>query len=335
MNRLPDHSDAEQQAALWAARLEGSTLTAAQRTALDSWLEEAPVHRALLSQYCQLSADLEQQLPLIAGIRELSAESLVAPKTVRSHSWSRRPLMAGAALAAAAAVALVAWLARPQPQFTAVATAVSQRQAVDLADGTRVELNAQTNLRAEIGPHSRRVRMAAGEAFFAVHKDPSRPFIVETPAGSVRVTGTQFSVRTESPTAFEVIVAEGSVQAWPETDGQRGAEPVRLTAGSRLSAKGAQVTRQHLDPADLTDALAWRQGQVVFKDTPLGEALARFARYHGIAISTGPGAAELKLGSRFSLDDLDGFLSGLQEALPVTVTRGTGGSVQVDRRPGD
>ena len=38
--------------------------------------------------------------------------------------------------------------------------------------------------------------LAAGEAFFQVAKDSARPFFVETAAGSVRVTGTQFNVRT-------------------------------------------------------------------------------------------------------------------------------------------
>ena len=63
----------EEQAALWAARLDGASLTATDRAALDAWLAEDAAHRALLSRYCQFSADLEQQLPLLvaAGAVEL------------------------------------------------------------------------------------------------------------------------------------------------------------------------------------------------------------------------------------------------------------------------
>src|SRR5262245_38043202 len=199
MNASPRPVDpADEQAALWAARLDGSVLSAAQRTALDTWLAANPAHRTLLSRYCQFSADLEQQLPLLAGIKELSDGTTPARYAAQPQPWLRRPLMAAAMLTAAAAVALVFWVARPRTQFENIATPVAQRSALTLVDGTRVELNAQTSLAIEIDGRGRRVRLASGEAFFAVHKDPSRPFTVETPAGSVRVTGTQFDVRSES-----------------------------------------------------------------------------------------------------------------------------------------
>ncbi len=62
---------------------------------------------------------------------------------------------------------------------------------------------------------------------------------------------------------------------------------------------------------------------------PLSEALARFARYHGHGITATPEAANLKVGGRFSLDDLNGFLTTLEEVLPVRVSRGLNGTVQV------
>ncbi len=66
---------AEEQATLWAARLDGSVLSADQRIALDAWLTADPAHRVLLSSYCQFSADLEQQMPLLAGIKGLPADT--------------------------------------------------------------------------------------------------------------------------------------------------------------------------------------------------------------------------------------------------------------------
>ena len=54
-------------AALWAARLEGGTLDAADGNALDAWLAASPAHRAALSLYCQFSADLEVQLPALVA----------------------------------------------------------------------------------------------------------------------------------------------------------------------------------------------------------------------------------------------------------------------------
>lgn len=335
MNTDREHSDpiSDETASLWAARLDGSVLSAADRTALDEWLAGAPAHRALLARYCQFSADLEQQLPLLAGIKDQSAE-ILAPKSAQPHPWLRWSMMAGTLLTAAAAVALVFWLVRPGPQVTSFTTPVAQRQDLTLADGTRVVLNAQTSLQVEIGRKERRVRLASGEAFFAVHKDARRPFIVETPAGSVRVTGTTFAVRTETADSLEVTVVEGSVQARPGELAGRPVSPVQLAAGDRLSAGAAGVSVEALSAAALDDALAWRQGQIVFAGVPLRTALARFARYHGRGITATAEAAELRVGARFSLDDLDGFFSYLEMAFPgVSVTHDLSGNVQVSMRP--
>ena len=320
---------AEEAAALWAARLDGSVLTAGQRIALDTWLEASPDHRTLLSSYCQFSADLEQQLPLIAGVREMSAGELAAPEIAQPLPWLRWPLMAGATLTTAAAIALTFWVARPQPQFTNLATPIAQRQSLTLADGTRIELNAQTSLSTEIGPTLRHVRLAAGEAFFAVHKDPSRPFVIETPAGSVQVTGTQFDVRAETATALEVTVSEGSVQVAPA-----GADKsVALVPGQKLSASNGQVTVEQLSATDLDSTLAWRQGKIVANGMPLREVVARFARYHGRGITVAPEVAELRVGARYSLDDLEGFFAALDEStLGVKVTHNPNGTVQVGPR---
>lgn len=315
---------ADEHAALWAAKLDGSVLTAAERTALDTWLAAHPSHRDALSAYCQFSADLEQQLPLLAGIRDSAAESSREQPTARPRPWPLRPLWAGVALMAAAAVALVLWTARVPTEEENLSTPIGQRITVTLADGSRVELNTQTNLQVALGRSERRVRLAAGQAFFAVAKDPARPFIVETPAGSVRVTGTQFDVQCVTAENFAVTVLEGSVQVRPGA----ATEPQALKPGDRFA--DGRVTA--LTPAELAAALAWRDGLVVFKDTPLHEALAYFARYHGRSLAASPDAAQLRLTARVNVDNLDEFLASLEQLLPVRVTRDLHGNVQVSLR---
>jgi transmembrane sensor len=204
---------------------------------------------------------------------------------------------------------------------------VAGRQTLELADGTRVELNARTSLEVRFDGQARRVRLAAGEAFFAVHKEPDRPFLVETPGGTVRVTGTHFDVRADSEAPFEVTVVEGSVQAQPTA-----AAPVALVGGQQLTAgpEGPQV--RPLSPAAIDDALAWRHGQIVFADARLDTALARFARYHGRPIRASADAAALHIGGRYSLDDLDGFFAALEEILPVRVVPQGADAVEIRLR---
>lgn len=329
MNSHPSSdSPGHDQAALWAARLEGSDLSAADRAALDAWLAEDPSHRALLSSYCQFSADLEVQLPALveAGFVEMPA------KAQPERAWWTFPRIAGFATLAVAVFVLGFLVARPGAQAENFASPPGQRQTFALADGTRVELDAHTTLQFTARGSERRAKLEGGEAFFVVTKDKSRPFIVETPTGSVRVTGTTFDVRTDVAT-LDVMVVEGSVQVNPgEATGAAAATTIPLGAGDRFSAKAGEITKRKLSPEALDELLSWRQGIVFFVDAPLDAALQRFARYQGRTIRVTPVAAALRVSGRYSLDDLEGFLASVEEPLEIRIARDPGGALEVSRR---
>jgi transmembrane sensor len=314
--------EADDQAALWAARLDGSDLGPADRAELEAWLAGDPARRELLERYRQLSSDLGELLP------SLVAAGAAAPpsRPPRRRLWNPWALVSAGVLATAAALVAVV-LVRPGRHGDTIATAVAQRRQFTLADGSRVELNANTSMVVENGSAERRVRLANGEAFFIVSKDARRPFIVETPAGSVRVTGTIFNVRTEAETELEVTVVEGSVQVRP--GGDPAGEPHRMGPGDCLSSSGREVTLRRLSGAAVGDLLAWRQGAIVFNGTPLSEALARVGRYYGRQFTASPAAANAKLGGRHPTDNLDEFFGGIEQSLNVRATYDASGAVRV------
>jgi transmembrane sensor len=325
------HTVADEQASLWAARLEGGTLSASDRGALDQWLAENPSHRSLLSSYCQFSADLEQQLPLLEGIKEGSEERRTrAPATALLLPWLRRSMLAGVALTAAAAV--VYFAARPAtPVEVNLTSPIGGRQQHTLADGTRMELNARTAVAVTMDAQERRVRLASGQAYFDVSKDASRPFIVETPAGAVRVTGTAFDLRADDET-LSVVVAEGTVQVRPRRSPGGAGAPVSLNAGDSLVANATGVNVETLDAKRLSARLAWRDGYAVFIGARLDAALAEFARFHGRGITATEEVAHLRVGGRYPLNDLSGFLVSLEDILQVRATRDLNGAILVEAR---
>lgn len=333
MNSQSLKQSADEQAAWWAAKLDGATLTAAERVALDEWLSTSPQHRALLSEYCQFSADLEAQLPTL-----VESGAVTMPNVASSDSPMRRfkaLWLAGAFGATAAAVTLGLWATKPAQQVETVATSFAERKTVKLRDGSLVELNARTSMLVEFGASDRRVRIADGEAFFTVAKDRSRPFIVETPAGAVRVTGTVFDVHAETGTNFVVTVVEGSVQVTPALAGVASA-PVALTATEQLEISPQDTNVRTLSAAELDDATAWRRGALVLDGTPLSVALARFSRFHGKAITVAGEAGALKVGGRYELANLDGFLNDIHTFLPVQVSRDeSSGAISVTLRTGN
>lgn len=318
----------EETASLWAAKLEAGPLSATDLHAFDTWLAGAPSRRELVAEYCEFAADVGRLLPVLAAEGRLPAEPAPsAPKPTHNHLAA----FAIGGLVAAAAAAAVFLAVRPtsgkDPSPQQIATAVAQRHSLTLADGSHIDLSARTQVTIALTSEARRVQLATGTAYFEVAKNQQRPFSVETPAGVVLVTGTKFAVHAEPGAGLEVIVAEGQVRVSATST-----EPVSLAAGQRLTATGPALRVESLAPAALADALAWREGMIVFADTPLGEALARFAQFHDIQIAASPAAASLRLGGRYSLDDLDGFLAALEEILPVQVTRTHGRPTQVELR---
>jgi transmembrane sensor len=118
--------------------------------------------------------------------------------------------------------------------------------------------------------------------------------------------------------------------------GQDGAAPFSLTARDRLSFTAATgTTTEKLTAAAVENALAWRQGRIVFSGTPVRAALERFARYHGIGIDvkTTVDATGHTVGSTYPIDDLEGFLQGIETAMPdLQVVHETNGTIRVSVR---
>ena len=319
--RSPSRNRVEHEASAWAVRLDVGALTPADQAEFEGWLAADPEHRWVLSRYRELSAQLSAQVPVLM---EAEAVEEVFNRATARQRWQRRlaPMLA---VAAALTVAAVAWWWLPQK----VETRSFERRTLTLADGSRVELNAQTNLAINLGRRERHVKFVRGEALFQVAHDAARPFFVDTPKGAVRVTGTVFNVRETATANVEVTVLEGTVQV-RSAEGM--AQPLSLAVGNQAALTGRKVSVSLLSTDETQNAVAWRVGQAAFQDAPLAEALARFAPYYVGRITISPEAGAINVGGRYSLDDLDGFLAAIEQALPVAVLRGPDGAVRVVAR---
>ena len=197
-------------------------------------------------------------------------------------------------------------------------TAVGERAPRVLADGSRIALNTDTAVALDLDGASRRVEILHGEVWFEVASDKARPFIVETPHGRVRVTGTRFDVRLEENGAV-VSLVEGRVEL--TLPGAAAAKPpVVLAAGqqARLTHSGISGPM----PFDVTAVTAWVRGQFVFYDTPLVEVIAELNRYRTGRIVIADGGLEaLRVSGVFKTDDPDAALDVISDTLGVRATR--------------
>lgn len=257
--------------------------------------------------------------PVEAGF----TDELMRKVAVKRRARCRRRRVAGGTTLVAVLAWFVTFWAVPYWRDTATWKApVAQAQTVALVDGSRVELNAQTTLQTDFRSGRRWVRLKQGEAFFSVAKDPAHPFLVETRAGTVRVTGTRFNVRLGPDQQAEVTLFEGAVQL------ERDHQPVvALQPGQQFESAHASV--QTLSAAELENVAAWREGQFVFDGLSLAEAAARLSAYHSCHIIVAPDVAMLRAGGSFPVNDLAAVLHALETALPIRVQRSRDGSYQV------
>jgi len=194
-------------------------------------------------------------------------------------------------------------------------TATGQRAPVELADGSTITLNSDSALKIDLQTDRRGAHLFRGEAWFDVAKDATRPFTVETPNGSVRVTGTSFDVRVDETTTI-VSLASGRVELVSASM----TAPTVLEPGqqARVTANGIS-NPVRFDP---TTVSAWRRGQIVFYDTALDAVVDDLNRYRtGRIVITNDALNRLKVSGVFRTDDPDAALNAIASTLPVRVTR--------------
>lgn len=199
-----------------------------------------------------------------------------------------------------------------------------------LPDGSSLLLDAASSARVQYFSARRMVTLVQGAAFFEVARDEQRPFMVEAAGVRVTVLGTRFGVDIEeggqSGQRVSVQVASGRVQVQTLGADARSWQTHELGAGQGLRLERGAVVRTQ---AASGDAAAWRDGELVFADTTLGEALQRLGRYAPFELQATPEAARLPLSGRVRIAQAHAWV----RALPVQVRQQPGGGLLLALAP--
>lgn len=301
-------------AAMWVAKLQSEDATVADREAFDRWVAEHPDHQAAYDELYALWGDLGD-VPIPAGrLGELRAQR-------------RRRVGGFVGLCLAAGVAILSLTTPYGDRWRAdYYTGVGEVRRITLEDGTEVDLNTDTALVVRYEQNSRMVRLLRGEAFFAVAKNPFRPFVVEGGSISATALGTRYSVGTAgADRAADVQVEEGRVEV--EASGNK------AILGAGETATIDRQGRLSLSKADVAAGTAWRDGKLVFSRRPLRDVLATLERYRrGRILLLDETAGALEVSGIFDPHDTDDALRVLETSLPLRVTRLSGLMVVVQSR---
>ena len=156
-----------------------------------------------------------------------------------------------------------------------------QRVNVTLPDGTKVWLNARSEMQypAVFIGSIRRVKLI-GEAYFEVKHDKHSPFIVQTKRCNIKVLGTKFNVEAyDDLNDFCTSLMQGSVEV---SDNSNPSSRVILEPNYQVSIVNGQLMTEAIQDYDL---FRWREGLICFKDVTFEQLMVRFEKCYGIHVS--------------------------------------------------
>jgi len=367
------HKQVEDQAAAFLARRDGDEWTESNQAELERWLAGSTARRVA---FLRLEAAWDEARRLKALSAGLPPGTVPPPGEWRdtpffdSNTTSTRradlidfpapsPSRPGArgardsrlrlqvrhfALAASILLALgIGAYFLSGPQGNRYSTPIGGIASVPLSDGSHITLNTASEVRVELTPLERHIRLEEGEAFFDVAHDANRPFIVQVGKKRVIAVGTKFSVRREG-NDVRVVVTEGKVRvetgsaAHGEGSSELGRTPNHpgenaqgtaytravgpgeafLTPGDVASLGDEGIVIEQRPVAEVQDDLSWRQGYLTFHDTSLADAVAEFNRYntHQIVIED-PAVAAIRISGSFRALNYEAFVRVLDDGFAI------------------
>jgi transmembrane sensor len=338
------NTEIEAAAAAWFAKKEAEGWTPEQQSELAAWLAHSTAHRIAFLRICEawkrfgeldsLTTDrapgaipdrgtwvwssLPQDTHWIGERRD--HHKGLAPDALRTlavapRAWFHRigrSSAASMALVVLAAVGLTFWYV--DHQGTSYRTEVGQIRSVPLEDGSHVTLDTGSRIEVAVRANERRIDLIQGDAYVEVAKDPMRPFVVSVDRTRVVAVGTQFYVERDH-NGLIVLVTEGKIRLERPSE-----SPLEVTAGSEARVDATELRISHPTDMEVEEMLGWRNGYLLFRDTSLVEAVAKFNRYtRKKMLIEDPSVAGIRIGGHFRLDDVQGFLWLLKSGFPINV----------------
>lgn len=309
------HSSTEQdvqaRAEDWFARLRAPDCPATEHSACELWRNASPENEAAYQE--------------VQRLWERSALLRLSPEIAHATAMAMRPsglmrVQRRWHLPAAAAVTLLAlglglftpWMQRGN----AYTTGTGEQRSITLVDGSKVLLDAESQLTVRYSEHQRKLLLTKGQAQFKVEHDKQRPFVVQAANGAVTALGTEFQVRVIGQEVL-VTLLEGKVAVdMPGPSNAKATET--LIAGQQIAYSKQKKEVWKKRAADLEVAKGWTYGDLVFKRWRLDDLVAEMNRYSPTKlVIEDPSLGDLVVSGRFHAGDHQSLILALENDWPV------------------
>jgi len=169
--------------------------------------------------------------------------------------------------------------------YNNVVAAFGTFSLLELPDGSKVWLNSGSSLRyPDKFINADRTVYLIGEAYFEVHSDEAKPFMVNTPFFTVKATGTKFNVRAEKNfRAPSVTLVDGKVAIRkPNSDKSKGL--ITFLQPSQHMIYDTLTGHVTIQTEDTYKHFAWKDGKLVFRNDNISEVARRISLQYNVDI---------------------------------------------------
>ena len=169
-----------------------------------------------------------------------------------------------------------------QVLYNTISTPRGGQYQLELADGTRVWLNAASSITFPTAflDMERKISII-GEAYFEVAHDPSKPFKVAVNDLDVEVLGTHFNINAyNDEEVIKTTLLEGRVLV------KKAGKPVILNPSQQAIAYNDATDHQIIinNNIDVEAVIAWKNGLFNFEYSDINKILREFSRWYDIEV---------------------------------------------------
>lgn len=303
----------------WFARLLDERCSPEERAAFERWRNADPSHASAfreLELVWKRSEEAARNPAVMAAARRALRKE---PETRTPWRWLL-PAMAASLAVLVAAIALPRWLSPPaDPAGMLYSTMAGQQRTVQLADGSSILLDTDSEISVRYSSRTRRVDLLHGRAQFSVQGNHAWPFVVHSGNGTVTAVGTQFQVRlNEDSTDVDLLKGKLAI-ATQAPDGT--AHLASLIGGESLTFdESGRITPVH--SLDTQQTQGWTQGKLFVHDWRLPQLLLEMNRYSQTKLSIGdPSLQNVHISGIFRTNDQQTFLQLLQQGWAIRAKR--------------
>ena len=295
---------------------------------IEAWLQN-PAHQELYYQWLEewerlnahWTVDSDAEFArLQLNINQQNTNSEAVESIVFTPLWQKRWLSVAASVLL---IVVGGYLFRDSILYRTYNTAFGTMQNIELEDGTKVNLNANSMLRVPrfgFGTDTRQV-LLEGEAYFSVTHTPSnQKFVVRTNRDfSIEVLGTEFSVR-QRERGMQVVLDKGKVKVHYGAANQ----PLTMKPGDRITLNnGERAKLEQTKKSQLYSA--WRNHKFIFDKTTLREVGYLLKDNFGIVVKINSEAlAKRTISGEIEAKNAEDLIEALSEVFDLNITKAKG-----------